>query len=141
MKNKINWAQFCAMYCIFGLIIGIFLILVGRAADPVAKVHLRSILSQHEIFQDGPARLVAWVDILEIYDKEAFQKRALKISKDGQRANLKEKIEGDAKDGIYYLYSNTGTLEATKRSNFWQNLLIWCIITTILTMVALKKKL
>lgn len=139
MKIKKNLAQFCVVYAVFGIIVGLFILAVGRAEDPVAKVHLRGILSQHELFQDGPARRVAWVDILEVYDKATFEKKALKISKDGQRANLGERIVGErAEDGVYYMYDNTQTLESSKRSNFWQNLFIWFCATTVFSLLKIK---
>ena len=125
----------CLPYCIIGIIVAVLVILFGRAEDPVAKVHLRRILHQHELYADGPARRVAWVDILEVYDEKKFARDALLISRDWKRANLKEKIVKRTKSEVYYVYVGTDTLEAEKRSNFWKMLGAWVALTIVSSLI------
>jgi len=126
MAKRILWCGVIVfvIMCFFG----------GCGNGPIAKVRYKDMLYQNGGM--GPAFRVSWVDIIQIYDHDAFKKKAQRISDDGCRANLYAGIRGEkSKDGIYYLYDDPAALLASKKWYVSKNISCWLLLTLLLSLL------
>ena len=99
---------------------------------PIAKVEYMSTRFNGDGFHK--ATPYAWVSVLEVYDSLRFEKEALKISEDGERANLSISEGAVFESGkTYYVYpvrKSGSTLEAkrTWRYRLLEKFLHWLLL-------------
>lgn len=131
------------LFKVAAMVMVIMLFFGGCQTQPIAKIHLKEEL---KFSGCGGTVSLWWVDLLEIYDKEAVKARASKVSEDWQRANLnvEPRWEKDkdgnwdkryiSKDRVYYWYP--GSLSPHKRLELGWNLCCWVLFTIMIFFLA-----